>query len=152
MADFLKGIVAAYEAVDASQFREPDVELTPQDTVLGECDEELRRLFTLSGQAVDQVDRVHKRALRVYIDHEGDEPPPGLDELQLEHTLALLMSKLFRSLFWTAVKTKFPQALKPDSVGIRKGWKIVAITEEEEEEGSSPLAAILAGALLAGLK
>lgn len=110
MSTFVKLLPLELTALTEEELIEPQQKVTKRDRVVGEMDDELKRLWTLFQQYSKKSD-----IARVEAEYGGN-----TGEAQ---SLAM-RTHAVEAIFWIAVHDKFELWEKP-SVGVRAGWKVV---------------------------
>lgn len=132
------------EAVPRNLFQ---VEVRPNETVLGTMSEELQHLFAFRDGLHKEVRKLTEDAVvecmrRAFAEVPSENDP---EHKEAHAKLDLLASKadVVEKVFWQTVREEFPAAT--GSIGIREGATVVSIPEERMSRG------LLLDALLANL-
>lgn len=145
---WLESIQADLKEVIGEDAVEPEYgRSTKRDHVVGVADQSLRKLFCLFLQNEKQARAAMEAALWL-----NDEE----QETKLREAMRFkIQSGVIREIFWISCRQAFPELWDKPRIGIRKGWEIVWIENDGEEDfgifsailGASALEALLRGSL-----
>jgi hypothetical protein len=118
---------------------EPDQQVGPREHVVGVASVYLRGLFTL-------IKLRRKRAMELLASTvfcREDDRERILDEGRIAHVQTDALQKFF----WASCRYSHPELWTKSGIGVRKGWQIVWIEEEEKNMPDTILAALFKLAL-----
>lgn len=132
MSTWMYKVFKEIEAINPENLIEPNMEVQPEDHEAGEIDPDLRKLY---GYATS----ILKEALQTRVEAKflsGDEAQSKFIEAAEKQEKC----KALMSIFWISAKDAFGLWNK-ESIGVRKGWKIVW----SDYDPDNPLLSILKG-------
>ncbi len=118
MSTFIK--LLPLEMADIKTYSEPHQKITPNDNIVGDMSDDLKKLLTitiLSGRKFAEM-----QVERKFGNLENDENWEGKFREAQEKT------ELLTKIFWVAVRDEFSMWDK-GSIGVRKGFKVVWLDE-----------------------
>lgn len=132
---FLDTLLEEIGSIDMSNVVGIEDPVAENETVIGELPDELKRLHTylreLSEQLAQKIDELKKQ----FESTPQDEIARIMEELRKnsdEITAIKSRFALIHTLFWQEVGEEFPSA-SDKNVGIRDGFKVVAVDKKDEE-------------------
>lgn len=142
MHSFLTEIIENLKRVEVEKLAGPPDEVGEDDYVAGVMGEELKRLWGLREEMRRKLRELEQALRLIKIQHFGvPDLPPKFIELSREFCLADSDDDAMNELFWAAVRRDFPEIAEHPVIGVRKGWRVVWRTEDEEEK--HPLVTII---------
>lgn len=99
---------------------EPDVEPGPEDNVVGILPEDLRKFSALRAKYHERIRGLGAEILALP-DKNVSERDLKIQEMQLLEEQA----DIINNIFWMSCRNGFAELRLKDSIGIRKGWKVV---------------------------
>ncbi|MDO8560219.1 MAG: hypothetical protein Q7S23_04285 [bacterium] len=131
--------------VDLGDLAEPREDgISENDHVVGSLPDDLKRLYTLRLRSITDEPLVQAKALRALADvtqeHRGVVPAASVDDVERSLELQRHRRRALDTLFWTALRTEFPELATKRCLAIRKGWQVVW---SEDESDDAPRALII---------
>ncbi len=141
--EFLRKLLADLEAVTPDRYRDHGKPVDEGDVMLGEMDDELKVLFTLTDEADDVVRDLHRqmkeKALSLITSDDVDKIDLQKvkellgEDFALRHAEAHRRHEILRKIFWAEVTKRFStEGTGKDTVAIRQGFKVVAYDEPRD--------------------
>jgi len=126
MSTFLE--LLPLELKQVKDFIEPEEELKPKETIIGEMSDDHKRLYTLSRYMIKEaLDLLASLAISV-----KDKESLLAKSRQLKTKVSIL-----HELFWLEIKDDFDLWNTDGTIGVRQGFKVVVY--KEEDRGEDPL-------------
>mgnify|MGYP005820954337 CR=1 FL=1 len=128
---WLKSLPLEISMVEVSNTLVPKQEVGPQDHVLGEVSEDLKRLFALRTSVVKQGAQ-----LMVDANFGGSE---GMSKEDIHRKMIELKNKgeVLNRLFWVGIYEQF-NCWEHSSIGVRNGWLAVWTDDDDDDGGDMP--------------
>lgn len=128
MTEFLKALMEEMGATEIIAPRKDEEELQ-QEKIIGEADEEMKKIYSLHSKTVEKLEALKKEhseyhASNFLISDVGEKP----EECKKYHKeVEILEEKLeiLGRLFWASVKSKF-DCWTEDAISVKQDWKIVS--------------------------
>jgi len=115
---WLKILSIELSSIDAKEFIEPNTEVDLRsDVVVGDADDELKRVYALT-------EKLQEAAARYSIDARFSKDNRLRSDAEKKAYELRKKVEILMEIFWITLKDKFDLWDK-NSVGIRKGWKVV---------------------------
>lgn len=133
MTKFLRDIAEALQQVDVGSGKTPKIKVGNGDKVVGTMSEELKKLYVLRAESKKKVENLLNRGKLLALSANGNDP--AIESMMDEITIAASWHEAIEAVFWTSLRTEFPQIAAKPSIGIREGWQVVwnqAISGHEE--------------------
>jgi hypothetical protein len=136
---WIDNLKTALDALDMKDIIQPNNEVQEGDNVVGEADDDLKKIY---GYAM-MMKRTGMQIM-VSIHFESDKSSTGYQQ-SIERMLEYKgKHEALMSIFWVALKDKYNLWSK-DSVGVRKGWKVVWHKNDDDNEIRDFLGKIFGG-------
>ena len=123
MSNWLKLLPTELSLVD--NFVEPEDDMQSNDNYVGDMTTELKKLYTL-------WKRLSEVAARSKVDYEFSNASTK-EALLAKWAELREKAKTLRYIFWVCVQDEFPELWSRESIGVRRGFKVV--WSEEKDSG-----------------
>lgn len=117
MSNWIDVIKMEIEMINAGELLEPYAEASSDDHVVGDLDDDLKKIYTLALRWDKAAIEMLVSARYVNDDMRRKQDLEKASELRRK-------SELLMDIFWVSIKDSF-ELWKNPSIGIRKGWKVV---------------------------
>jgi hypothetical protein len=140
MADWLTRITAEIDGVTNYEHGEPEPEAAQAEHEVGVLPERMRKLWFLVGNYRAQTAQALASAMAL----RGDARKEKVAEAeQLD-----LKGGVLKDLFWVWCRDEFPVLWPKESIGVRKGWKVVWMESADQTSGVRIMAVLGSGGMM----
>ena len=130
---FLRQVLKAIENIDPDQVASPEGEIKEKETAIGPMSDDLKCLHAYRNKLSDEMkELIEKSKAEIDAIAIGDQEI-AIAKSEETNTSLKKMEKiltLIDSIFWKDVRSEFPQA-DDKAIGVREGFQVVTIEEEE---------------------
>uniref|UniRef100_A0A6M3JEH3 Uncharacterized protein n=1 Tax=viral metagenome TaxID=1070528 RepID=A0A6M3JEH3_9ZZZZ len=136
MSTWLKLLTMELDSIAKADFMEPPEALSPNDNVIGDMDDSDKRLFTLSRLLI-------RDAQQNKLDSNFCPDKGRREELENKAMNYGAKAQVVKELLWIGLRDRF--GLWNGTIGIRAGFKVVTIHNDNTDDDISPFLRHLLG-------
>lgn len=152
MTQYLRTLVDELAKTEVDLTLEPMAELQPNDTVIGDMSEDLKKLWTLVIRNKIALGDLRERLRVVFMGELLRLTPRGKAEeeivaLGVEEIRLVDEERILASIFWASVRMEHPSLKDKAVIGVCRGWKVMissadsrdaACSDYDEDDASIP--------------
>jgi hypothetical protein len=134
MLPFLQELIKNLEAIEIDESEGPSLPVQADEHVVGILNDELKKLYVLIQHMDETINNITERARQIFISGEED-----LTNLQKQFSLLASKGVTLHRIFWTEVRSDFPEVNDKPGIGLRAGWLVVWTYRREDALDDMPL-------------
>lgn len=126
--EWIKNLIAEAENWDKPG-EEPDDDVAENEKVLGEVPEDLKKAMGYFNHLAGQAEKMFAEHRRAHRDPKHD--TKSCEKFSREISEIAEKAEFLHKIFWKSLRASLK--ISANSIGLRKGWKVVECQEEDSE-------------------
>lgn len=116
---------------DHENHTEPEQEVEEGEKVIGEMNDLEKGCFTFLSEKSKEHEEISEKGLELLLCSDEEEVKKQMEELKYRHQKIHKAMNVARSIMWASIEDRFSTSEGSTCTGVRKGFKIVEIFEDE---------------------